>query len=303
VASAATLVCFLGRYFWFFDLFSHFRVQYLLGLVALAGLLLLGRWWKSAAFFLAMAAINGATVLPLYFEKDPAPAQAAAEAQVLRAMLLNVHTELGDPERVKALIIAVDPDLLVLQEINAAWMTDLVWLEDVYPHIITEPREDNFGIGFYTKIPLMEGQVTFIGEAEVPSVVATLRIPQSDLRVIATHPLPPSSRKYAHWRNQQLEELAEVVQSPLPVLLLGDLNVTPWSYNFRRLLAESGLRDSARGYGVQPTWPTHIPLLRIPIDHCLHSEGIVIRDRALGENVSSDHFPLIVDFAVPRVQG
>ena len=58
----------------------------------------------------------------------------------------------------------------------------------------------------------------------------------------------------------------------------------------------TGLRDSSRGMGLQPTWPADIPLLWIPIDHCLYSDGIEIRGRRTGPDVGSDHFPLIVDF-------
>lgn len=83
-----------------------------------------------------------------------------------------------------------------------------------------------------------------------------------------------------------------------PVLLLGDLNVSPWSPYFRRLLRESGLRDSSQGRGVRPTWPTFNPLMLIPIDHCLYSPGIAIVNRQTGPHVGSDHFPVIVDFVI-----
>lgn len=117
---------------------------------------------------------------------------------------------------------------------------------------------------------------------------------------VATHPLPPGGRDYSRWRNDQLEQLPDFIRSPLPILLLGDLNVTPWNYHFRRLLDRTGLRDSAKGYGVQPTWPSYNPLLRIPIDHCLHSADIAIVDRRVGQSVSSDHYPVIVDFVISR---
>jgi endonuclease/exonuclease/phosphatase (EEP) superfamily protein YafD len=81
--------------------------------------------------------------------------------------------------------------------------------------------------------------------------------------------------------------------------VLGDLNVSPWSWHFRRLVRESGLRDSMRGWGVQPSWPTFNPLLRIPLDHALHSPGIRIADRQTGRRVGSDHYPLVIDFLLP----
>jgi endonuclease/exonuclease/phosphatase (EEP) superfamily protein YafD len=295
VASVSTVLGFLGRFSWILDLFSHFRVQYMLGLLVLGVVLLVGRRRRTATAFLLLACVNIVPILPLYFGKPKMPDKAGS---VLRAMLINVNTRLGDANRVRAVVSEADPDILVLEEISAAWISDLTWLTNSYPHSLSQPREDNFGIGLYSKLPLADAEVVYIGEAEVPSILATVSTAQRDLRVIATHPLPPGGRDYSRWRNEQLGRLPDFVRSPFPVLLLGDLNVTPWNHHFRRLLTRTGLRDSARGYGVQPTWPNFTPLLRIPIDHCLHSEDIGILDRWVGENVSSDHFPVIVDFVI-----
>ena len=66
-----------------------------------------------------------------------------------------------------------------------------------------------------------------------------------------------------------------------PFVLIADLNASRWSYPFRKLLRESGLRDSATGYGWQPTWPAHNPLMQTAIDHCLYSDGVEILERFL----------------------
>ncbi len=252
-----------------------------------------------AAAFLALACVNLVPVLPLYLGTSREPERSSP---VVRAMLLNVNTRLGDAGRVRAVVSASNPDILVLEEISSRWMSDLTWLTNSYPHSVVQAREDNFGIGLFSKQPLADGEVVYIGDADVPSILATVTTAHTNLRVIATHPLPPGGRDYTRWRNDQLERLPEYVRSDFPVILLGDLNVTPWNYYFRRLLARTGLRDSANGYGVQPTWPSYSPLLRIPIDHCLHSADIVITDRRVGESVSSDHYPLIVDLAIQQEQ-
>lgn len=140
-----------------------------------------------------------------------------------------------------------------------------------------------------------------VGTGEVPSILATVETGGaggSALRAVATHPLPPAGREYSRWRNEQRDALATYGQSSQPVLLLGDLNTTPWNCHFRRLLKRSGLRNSARGYGVQPTWPNLPAPLRIPIDHCLHSDEIFVVDRRVGPDVSSDHYPVIVEFVL-----
>jgi endonuclease/exonuclease/phosphatase (EEP) superfamily protein YafD len=58
------------------------------------------------------------------------------------------------------------------------------------------------------------------------------------------------------------------------------------------------MRDSRRGYGIQPTWPAGVPALLIPLDHLLHTPDIVITSRRVGADAGSDHYPVIVEFFI-----
>jgi endonuclease/exonuclease/phosphatase (EEP) superfamily protein YafD len=271
-------------------------VQYFLGLSAAALLLLFPRQYRLAAVFGALAAVNLALVLPLFFGKAPPPATGRPP---LRALLINVNTWHGNPAEVAAAIRRFRPDILVLEEVSAKWLADLGPVLADYRHAEQAPRNDNFGIALFSRYPFIQSCLAFIGPAEVPSVLAEIETPQGVCTVLATHPLPPAGREYSRCRNEQLAELPVwVKRASSPVLLLGDLNVTPWNYYFRRLLREAGLQDSARGRGVQPTWPASNPLLRIPLDHGLCSPEIRIVSREVGPPVGSDHFPVIVDFII-----
>ena len=295
-AGAVSLLGFLGSLHWALDLLSHFRVQYLLVLAVTALLLAALRRWRPAALAAALAAVNLAAVLPLYLGGT---APVSASGPTLRAMLMNVNAHRGDPRRVADAVREFDPDILVLEEVSRRWLQDLAPALAGYAHSLAEPREDNFGIALFSRFAVTRSRIAWIGEARVPSVEAVIRTPGGPCTVLATHPLPPGGREYSRLRNDQLTALpAWVREAEPPVLLLGDLNVTPWSVYFRRLLRDSGLRDSVRGWGVQSTWPAFHPLLRIPIDHALHSSGVRILRRTVGPDVGSDHFPLIVDFAV-----
>lgn len=295
VVCLATLFGFMGRFSWFLDLFSHFRVQYLLGLSIIGTLLLVARSIKTAAVLFVFASINFGFVLPMYLDGH---FEVSEKANMTRAMLLNVNTRLGDVERIKQTIQEFDPDIIVLEEINARWVHDLQWLNNSHPHSCVKPREDNFGIGLFSKLPLAKSDIVYIGDAQVPSIMATIYIGLDKLCVIATHPLPPLGAAYSRWRNEQLEKLSDYISSSLPLILLGDLNVTPWSYHFRKLLKCTDLIDSSEGRGIQPTWPNYNPLLWIPIDQCLHSRDVAVLNKRIGEDVGSDHFPVIVDFAI-----
>ncbi|MCI5133171.1 MAG: hypothetical protein D3904_17065, partial [Candidatus Electrothrix sp. EH2] len=142
-----------------------------------------------------------------------------------------------------------------------------------------------------------EQSIIFPGNTALPSILAVIRIQQRDVRLLATHPMPPIGPELSRLRNQQLNRLPQYVDTSLPVLLLGDLNISPWSPHFSRLLQRTRLRNSMRGFGVQATWPSANPLFGIPLDHVLHSDHIVILNRTVGPDAGSDHLPVIVDCA------
>jgi endonuclease/exonuclease/phosphatase (EEP) superfamily protein YafD len=296
VAGLATVLGFFGGGAWFLDLFSHFHVQYFTGLVAAGIVVALARKWKSAAVLALLALANFAVILPLYVARPERP---PPDRRTVRAMLINVNTQAGNPKAVAEAIRRYDPDILVLEEVSAKWLDDLRTALERYPYYKAVPRDDNFGMSLYSKFAVTSNSIEYIGQPEVPSIFANVDSPAGQITVIATHPVPPSGARNAAWRDAQLAELPKHVRkTSLPVILLGDLNVTPWSAHFRRLLKESGLHDSAYGRGVHPTWPTISPLLWIPIDHCLHSSRVVVKDRVVGSGVGSDHYPLIVDFVL-----
>lgn len=291
---AVTLAGFLGQFYWFLDLFAHFRVQYALGLSIIALLFVLGKRFRWAALCGAFALANIVVVVSLYVGNLPVVPETATKA---RALLLNVNTQQGNPEEVRALVVEMDPDIIVLEEISSSWIKALQAFSATYPHALTCPREDNFGIGLFSKHPLVDAEVVYAGSAAVPSIVATIEIEGRQLGVLATHPLPPIGSTRARLRDEQLRTLPQYLPSVGPLILLGDLNATPWSAPFKELIERSGLSNSAQGYGIQATWPTTAPTLQIPLDHCLHSPDVMIVHRETGPSAGSDHKSLIIDFA------
>ena len=95
-----------------------------------------------------------------------------------------------------------------------------------------------------------------------------------------------------------MAELARSIGQVGPLVLIGDFNCTPWSPAFRKLVSYSGLRDSRRGLGVQPTWPSPFGPFGIPIDHALVSKDLHVIDRSVGPQVGSDHRGIVVGLAL-----
>lgn len=297
IVIASTCLAFPARLHWGCDLFTHFRVQYFISLLMAA--MLLAKWHKRwATLFVIFALVNLYYVAPFYFSQPERPELEAG--QTIRALSLNVNSTHGDIASTMDVIREVAPDLIVMAEVNGRWSEQLESIEDSYPTAVIYPREDNFGIAVLSKLELTETEVLYLEPAEVPTITATVKAGDRKFFLIATHPLPPGSAHYSEARNEQLNGLASIsATSEFPVLLLGDLNVTPWSPHFQDLLRNGSLNDSMRGHGIQPSWPTWMPIFFVPIDHCLHGDGIRILNRRLGSYVKSDHLPVIVDLSIP----
>jgi len=94
-------------------------------------------------------------------------------------------------------------------------------------------------------------------------------------------------------RHRQLEALATLAaERKEPTAICGDFNLTPYSPDFKVFARRSGMRDARAGHGPGITWPTSLPILGIPIDHCLVSPEIgVARFRRLPP-FGSDHYPI-----------
>jgi endonuclease/exonuclease/phosphatase (EEP) superfamily protein YafD len=119
------------------------------------------------------------------------------------------------------------------------------------------------------------------------------------LTVIGAHPVPPVGGREALLRDEYLRQLGEAAAREgrqADVILLGDLNTTPWSGGFRELLATGGFLDSGRRRGFQSTWMRRHPLFSLPLDHILHSPGLETIDRGIGPELGSDHRPVWVGF-------
>ncbi|MDE0839885.1 MAG: endonuclease/exonuclease/phosphatase family protein [Kiritimatiellae bacterium] len=293
--AVVTVLGFTARAFWLLELFCHFRVQYGLAFLVCGALAIALRRPRLCAIAVVGAALNLSCVVPLFLGGGQGGDVTSVPS--VRVMLLNVNTTMGDPAAVRRLVVAEDPDVLLLQEVSASWLQQLHAVLVAYPYTVREPREDNFGIALYSKYPLSNTRVVLSPDVAVPSIRAELAIAGQRVCLIAVHTVPPKSGYMARARNLHLKQVADWVDSELPTVLFGDLNVSSYSPYFGDLLRSSGLRDSMRGYGVQASWPTMWPWLHIPLDHVLISEQLMVQERRVGPNAGSDHFPVLFSFA------
>ncbi|MGC9527188.1 MAG: endonuclease/exonuclease/phosphatase family protein [Limnospira sp.] len=291
-----SLAGYLGSFHLLFELTSHFRVQYAIAALIPLIYFTLRRQPRWIAISLICLGINLMEIVPWYF---PQQSFDSVSSNTLRVAVSNVNAKNRNFDAVISWVREENPDILAIVEANQAWQDGLQPIRDRFPYTVLEPREGYSGISLYSRLPIEESSLEFFGDSKRPSIVAKITQGDRPFSVIATHPVPPLNRGLFSLRNREIETMAKFISTlPEPVILLGDLNITMWSPIYKNTLEQTRLRNSRRGFGILPTWPTFKPHLYIPIDHCLVSPEFQVLEMRQGAKVASDHLPIAVDLAL-----
>lgn len=292
----------LGREHWQADLLSHFRIQYVLALLLAAAYFLGRRRWLLLLPTLVLLAFAGRPVAEYFF---PGVVASTGHGKwQLRVMSLNVEASNNRADLVRAAIEQANPDVVFLPEATTTWAQALAPLRTRYRYETGDGANGAFSLLLLSQLPVRDARIVQLSHDPWPAVVA--RICPSEtaededcLDFIGIHPPPPMSADLAAQRNAIFQALPAAITSMSkgPVIAAGDFNCTPWSPFFADLLAATGLRDSALGFGAWPTWNSSLLPLGLTIDHVLVSGGVAVRNHRVGEDVGSDHYPVIVDLA------
>jgi endonuclease/exonuclease/phosphatase (EEP) superfamily protein YafD len=300
--AVVTLAAFLGRWVWWLDVLANFRPQFIVALAVLGLIVAMSRWRKTGYAILGVALVNLVVVLPLYIGS---PAEARVDADSIRVMSFNLLSDNQEYSEVIDYIRTVDPDLVLLHEASRPWEVAIDSAELDYE--VVRARSDDLIFG---TLVLVRGQgITAVshgfaaGAARAVALEYTPHGWDTPLAVLGTHPLAPTDQERADLRDAQLGFAGEWAREQTGAfIVVGDFNATPWSWPFRRLMGSADLENSQRGFGLQPSYATTTNLLlRIPIDHLVHSPTLEVTGRQLGPPLGSDHFPLVVDLQVAAV--
>lgn len=290
IVSITIIAGFFGEYAQVFELMSHFRIVYLLISVPLLLVLLLSRSWKWALLFVIPVLLNAFQFLPFYLKASPNVLSEAGPGEDLRVLQINLwgprntrHSEMV------AFVKDKSPDILGVSELTETWERVLSTALPEYKYRVCEKRFG--GIALYSRLPLTNPRIIYYGAIKRPRVEAEIMLDAQPVKLVMAHPVVPKE-KYAI-RNGELEEIGSTAGSAkMPVVLFGDLNCSPWSFYFEKLLKDGKLQDTSRGFGLQPTWTTKWLHPLIPIDHCLVSSQFKTIERIAGPSVGSDHLPV-----------
>ena len=324
--------------FWLGELAASLRWQFAVAALAAAAMCLLLRAWRPALVASVIAVWSAWPEASLSFG-DTADEAVATGAPELTVLCANVRWSNDRFAEVIELVEREDPDVVALIEVSRAGRP--VYDEGLlgrYPQRVealntAEWWAGTWGIVLYSKQPLVRGGALPIPGTwprTRPAVEAVLLLDGEPLTLHVVHAPRAGSRDWNETRDHVLFALASREpqgrsedgpaggpgegpdEGPKGERLwLGDFNATSNSSGFQRALARSGLRDTRRGFGRQPSFDAAaqlpVPLLRdllsalectwIAIDQALVSDGLAVLERRVVDVPGSDHRAVIVRIA------
>ncbi|MAI72845.1 MAG: hypothetical protein CMM01_18325 [Rhodopirellula sp.] len=207
--------------------------------VLLVGVFL--RHWRLALIACVVIAMH----LSWFSNAFPAVSNGESFRHLVTVTSVNVVSENVQHDRVIADLIEANPDVIAVLELTP--MLDQKLRQDLPADSHVMSRAENsgdFGVGVYSKYSLADAEyadaeylesVEAIDSIAVTVVVEQVRGNEEKFRLFVTHPLPPMNGDLFEKRNRHLEDVADRIHSfceqasAIPVVLLGDLNLTPWS--------------------------------------------------------------------------
>jgi endonuclease/exonuclease/phosphatase (EEP) superfamily protein YafD len=287
------IISYTANWFWIGEMLVNFQLQFavIFTLFAIAFLFSKAKILILSAIFFTIPPTLQVFLVLLPMEK----VNLDEDINNLNVQLINVWSANKDYERVQNFIRSEDADILIIVELTPSWAQAMGPLKSRYSEWREDVRTDNFGLGIYSKIPLRNIQTHIWSETGHPSFTAEITQNGKKITLIATHPYPPKHPNGLKLRTEHFQNMAKYIQSiEEPVLLIGDLNCSPYSPHFKNLLAQTGLIDSRKGHAISATWPALFMPLAFPIDHALVSKEFNVISRQSGQKIGSDHLPISV---------
>jgi endonuclease/exonuclease/phosphatase (EEP) superfamily protein YafD len=220
-----------------------------------------------------------------------------------RLMVSNVFQDNRDVQKTLQCIAGCKPDVIILVETDLWWKNQLRSLDSDYPHQVSKPLNNTYGMLLFSKFELIDPEVRFLIDPEIPSIHTKVRMASGDIFFLyCLHPQPPVPQENPRSTERDAEILTiakEAKASSLPVIVAGDLNDVAWSYTTELFMKVSGLLDPRRGRGFFSTFHAKYWFLRWPLDHIFCSSHFQLLNLKVLPHTGSDHFPIFVELILP----
>lgn len=206
------------------------------------------------------------------------------QASHLKVIAYNIYFENKEKDKEINFLLSQHADILALTEMGGeAWQNQFKNLQTVYPFSCGHSIDSPFAIQLFSKQKPLSCEVHFVAEI-YPFIRAVL---PNQRTIFVLHPPPPVSAELASERLIYFQAAAQAIATENnAVLVVGDLNNTPYSPVYRRFKQTANLQDALPN--ATPTWK---PLL-LPLDRVLYRQTPVTASPLSFQH--SDHRPLMI---------
>ena len=287
---------------WWFDNLSSLQLQWFL----LALLLLIINIKKAEKSLSALTLLLLIACVVRQIPLSHADHELPTTAVTLKIAQLNIHYQNPHIEPLLVKLGAADFDILVLQEVGDDQRQKITTLKRAYPYFISNVSLS--GLALFSKWPITENKIHDLGYKGGHIIEAIVQSPKTNraVHIFALHPVSPRNADLWYLRNATLEYVGqEVFNSLLQYkIIIGDLNTTPWSTQFKHLQQNSLLTNSSNGLAYVPSWSfsKHNELLSLLssayIDHCLISDTFQVISKDYQNILGSDHQLLVTELGM-----
>lgn len=303
---AATTLPLLRKDAWWVRIFDFPRLQITFILAATLATYLAFKWDAGPADNLFLVALTACLIYQGYMMYPYTPLARKQVQQSVNArngssfslLFANVLMDNRNAAKLKEVISEIDPDIILTVETNDWWREQLKGFERTHRHTVQQPQENTYGMLLYSRLELLNPEVKFLVQDDVPSIHTRVSLPSGkEVELRCLHPRPPFPTEDERSTERDAELLIvgkEAKGLSSPVVVLGDLNDVAWSRTNYLFQDISGLLDPRIGRGFYHTFHAKYPFIRFPLDHFFHSNHFRLVDFRRLAYFGSDHFPVYI---------
>ncbi len=296
----------LARHYWVFDLFSHFTIQYAIGALIIAVMMVIANHHALAVLFFIVFFVNAVETRMLMTDpwKFGMPDKKGNFTIVQFNKLYRNHKY----EKINEFFRSrPDIDIVMVQESGVDTIKDLKQYQDIFPYQFPENADERFNdVSILSRTPFKATKIKVLDDA-FQKFASRIEFKKPGFKkpvyIYSHHTITPMLALHQEWRNKELAGLADAIKNDSEEFIIasGDWNITPYSPYYADFLKTTDLHYQNFGLLPETTWPSiHLSFLQIPIDHILYKSGIELAYIRKGPSSGSDHQPLIASFVIPE---
>lgn len=211
----------------------------------------------------------------------------------------NVKQKNDNFSKLETSIKENNPDIVLLTETNSKWLENIHnTISNKYQYKLEKPLENTYGIALYSKLKLIDTDISFLISDTIPSIQTKVILKSKDtIQLYGIHPTPPVLGQNTSSADRDSEMMKASLlsrNSKFPVIVLGDFNDVAWSETTVLFERISGLLDVRKGRGIFNTYSASNFFTKWPLDHIFVAPEFRLQNIKRGKNIGSDHFPFMV---------